>query len=266
MDVEERLRQLMRHDQPRVAAEEVLDRARNRQVAARRVRPAAFAVAGLTLACLVAGLVGFVVTRSPNRFTVSAAAPTSGTSGGTANSNRHVARVLTFNRGGITEHLRVLDRSPELTSAARILSRASKFEVSQHRPPVPSRCFPDDMIEGELRVGVTSTPIQATAPHRPTEAFWIGAAEQHLLPDSRLLFFVPIKLTDASVVSVKYLLNKVVRDTAATKNGWVVLATILSGKEAAPPWAVSGEVQGFSPTGRLVATISLPHNNGFQWC
>jgi hypothetical protein len=177
-----------------------------------------------------------------------------------------VTGVVDSNRNGVAVHADVLDRSRELAFNAAQLVKASKFEVSQGRVPVTARCLPDDMIEGEIRVAETATPIHATAPHRATEAFWIGAAEQHLLPDSRLLFFVPVKQTDDRVATVKYVLNGIVRDAAATKKGWVVLAAILRGKEAAPPWGVNGELQGFSPTGRLVATILLPHNNGFQWC
>lgn len=181
--------------------------------------------------------------------------------------SRRVTTVVDSNRNGILIHADIFDRSPELAFDAAQLVKASKFEVSQGRAPVPTRCYPADFIKGTVRVGNVSHPFGATRPRQATETISSVSGSAWLLPGARsLLFFTTASVFDANIVSVRYVLDGTVRDEARPKSGWVVLATILRGKEAAAPWYDKGSVEGLSQTGRLIATVSLPPDNGFRWC
>jgi len=91
--------------------------------------------------------------------------------------------------------------------------------------------------------------------------------QQWLLPGKKTLLFVTTaSVFDPAIVSVRYVLDGTVRDQARPARGWVVLATVLRGKEALPPWWARGSLQGVSRTGQVIATVSVPHDDGARWC
>lgn len=193
--------------------------------------------------------------------------PAAGKATSPTTASRHVTAVVDSDRNGISIHADILDRSPELAFHAAQLVKASKFEVSQGRTPVPTRCFPADSIQGKVRVGDGSHSFGSSRPRQATETISSVSGNSWLLPGARsLVFFTAASVFDVNIVSVRYVLDGTVRDEARPTSGWVVLATILRGREALPPWYDKGSVEGLSQTGQVIATVSLPHDNGFRWC